>query len=280
MINRIIGTAVGISTYQQQFAALIHRFKFNDGSEFLASWGFEASSQFVAILSEYASTLVIPDVETEADRRFQANEGILSKGELEAPGLKSVVSHMTSFKADDGLVLNLVMKKTGEVKIVLVGKEELTSLSGWTLNALQRVGALNKVLARAEDLLNQMPLAVYTCTYDADGVISYTDRREYDIDRYYSLPHLYSVCIVDNQDKRKVVAGFFYKSSLMQDNPRFQSEVFAVASAIPEFPAFDNERYSMITARANVPDGSPVSKEEMQGHLNNQYLMHSSAGSA
>lgn len=282
MTPRLIGTSVGIRTLKGGFEALIHKLKLEDGTELLATWYAEQAAQLVAVLTDYRSSAQItnPETETEAERNFKKNEGRLSSNELELRNKNSVVSHMTWSNSNDNLQLNLNFSSPKFTKSVLIGKDEFHSFCGWTLNSLKLAGFLDQIFERAEAIISQPPMVLYTCIYNQTSEIEFVNYGGYELDQYHSRTNLDLICIADNSGLKKIVGGFFLKSNFSNNNPRYEQALRFALNSVPDFSKFEKSHLSFLNTRVHVPDGDPLSADQMQKLLNDHYLKHTIGGSA
>ncbi|MER1130257.1 hypothetical protein [Pseudomonas aeruginosa] len=280
MTVRLVGTAVGCINYKGQFAALIYNLKFSDGSSLSVSMGEMVCAQLASLFQGYLVEVGGVSESPEAEREFKRNEGVMPRSMLENPSLDTVVSHVVSRILDGGLVLSLIFKNTGDVKTVVIRREDVPSFIGYTFNALQGVGVLDRVMRESAGIMTKPSIMVYDCKFNS-GDIDYNDRRGYNIDEYRLLPYLYGVVIVDNSGAgRKVVAGFFLKSALTSNDPKLREHLADAAKQIVGSDYSVSKELSLLHTNVFVSDGEPLSIEEMQNFLAKLYLEHSVGGVA
>ncbi|NVD74552.1 hypothetical protein D0T25_30145 [Duganella sp. BJB488] len=105
--------------------------------------------------------------------------------------------------------------------------------------------------------------------------------HDFDPALYELLPNLYATCIADNgRSPRKIVAGFFVKTSYHHDDAEFSGALHAAMMTIPALTSFVNTQFSLLPARLEVIGSEPLSEQEMLRTLLSQSLKHSTFGHA
>lgn len=281
MSRKLIGSAVGVTTHKGQFAAIVHRLKFDDGSELLASWGQSSVVQMIALFTHHIAKGEIPEPSDADEELFKKNTPEMTQDDVEAPGLASIVNHMTCSIEEGVFKLNLIFSHDKSIQTIAMDPGTPKLLLGWTANALQDGGFLNRILKLVDDQINAPPLLLYSCAIDAVQDINYKEYRAYDIEMYRAMTSLYCVSVaINGSQSKKIVGGFFFKSSMPDNNPQFQIQTASLFDALPEFSAVDREQVSLFHTRVFVPDGDPLTNEYMLGMITDQYVRYSSAGSA
>ncbi|KPY17032.1 MULTISPECIES: hypothetical protein [Pseudomonas syringae group] len=281
MSRKLIGSAVGLTTHKGQFAAIVHRFKFDDGSELLASWGQSAVAQMIALLTHHANKGELPEPSDADEELFKQNTPEMTRDDVEAPCLASIVSHMTCSIEQGVLNLNLIFRQDNSIQTIAMDPGIPVLILGWTANALQDGGFLDQILKLVDDQVNAPPLLLYSCSIDAVQDINYTEYRAYDIDMYRAMTSLYCVSVaINGPQSKKIVGGFFFKSSMPDNSPQFQIQMTSVFDALPEFSAVDRNQASLLHTRLFVQDGEPLTNEHMLKMITDQYVRYTSAGSA
>ncbi len=99
---------------------------------------------------------------------------------------------------------------------------------------------------------------------------------------YECLPHVYAICIADNgQTPRKIVGGFFVKTSYHHNDTGFHEALLGVMALSPHLNRFgEDRRYSLLPARVPVEAAEPLSEASMVFVLSQQALKHSTFGHA
>lgn len=279
MTLRLISTAVGYNTRKGDFAALVHRLKFEDGSTLLTSWGADAAAQLISALTILISAVDCSE-SAEAEKLFKSREGKLSHQDIEAPGVNSIVSAVRGAVENNKLSLQLVFRKSGITKNFQVGHDDARSLMGYTGNALQQAGVLDQVMMTGSQLLD--PIILFTCKVQGGGVLQHQSFAPVNQERYNFLPFLYLVVIIDNAlpGKPQVVGGFFVKSAYNYQRQEFQALIYQTLSVTPDFNKLPTGSLSFRSARIIVPDDNPLTEQEYLREFSKSYMLHSISGNA
>ena len=121
---------------------------------------------------------------------------------------------------------------------------------------------------------------LFHCVFNAEGSITHY-LNEVDPDLRRRLPHTYAVCLADNSSvPRRVVAGFFAKTTYLHTEDGFAVAMKSVVQALERLQPFQSANISFLPARINVPDGGPLSEDEMLRVLFQQYTKFSAVGTA
>jgi hypothetical protein len=93
------------------------------------------------------------------------------------------------------------------------------------------------------------------------------------------LSNVYAVCIAQRDSTpRKIVGGFFVRTSYNHDDPEFPDALRSAMAAVPAFQKFAPEAHSFLPARVNAP--LDITEEEMLRILLSQKLKFTTGGSA
>lgn len=277
---RVIGLAVGAIKAHGKVAAMINRFKFDDGSELLASWGLHVSADLITLNMSYATEHSIPDCETAAELAFKEHSPELTRDDMNHPPLDSVVSQIVAEDKDGDLHVELFFTKPEKKVNFIIGRDEVPSFIGFTTNMLSYSGILDDVTAVAMQKMPPSSILLYTCEFRANGEIDYTNFAAYDLQHYKALPHLYAVSVADNTAGKKVIGGIFFKSSFTEKEQGFLDVVASVSGTLSSVATVDKKHISFITVRVNAPDNDPLTEKEMLNFLIEQYTSHTVGGSA
>jgi hypothetical protein len=81
------------------------------------------------------------------------------------------------------------------------------------------------------------------------------------------LPNLYVICLSDNSGStRKIVAGFFVKTSYSHEDPEFLDTTTVVAKSTKELSKLVGAKTSLLHARLDVVGSEPpLSEDENSG---------------
>lgn len=123
-------------------------------------------------------------------------------------------------------------------------------------------------------------IPIFHCVFNGhESITSFT--REFDENMYRALPNLYAICLSDNSSAaRKIVAGFFIKTSYTHQDPEFLDAITAVAKSTKELSKFMEVKSSFLPARLGPTDSEPLSELEMLKIMSEQSLKFSAAGNA
>lgn len=93
------------------------------------------------------------------------------------------------------------------------------------------------------------------------------------------LPNTYAVCIATRDKKpRKIVGGFFVRTTHTHDGPGFSDALAGAMAAVPAFKEFAPELHSFLPARVQAP--LDVTEAEMLKVLLSQKLKFTTGGNA
>jgi len=124
-----------------------------------------------------------------------------------------------------------------------------------------------------------LTIPLFHCIFN-NGSITHYDRK-YDAKLYTSLPNLYAVCIANkNSGMRRVVGGFFVKTSYSHNDEGFIDAIAAAAQSATELLPLLNGNTSFLPARLNAPLDPPLTEQEMLDVMLEQYVKFSTHGTA
>jgi hypothetical protein len=278
---RLTSTAVGCTTFKGDFAALIHKLRFDNGDTVLTSWSIDACARLIAVLSQHLNPLDSIAINTAAEDLFQSKEGRLTQAEVEMPGLDSVVGEILGVSVGRELHVTLRFTNSGDAKVIVLGLDEARCLMGYSGNTLQHAGVLEKVVVASHHYVQ--PITLFTCSFSSGGEkIHHTRNEDIDPNHYNLLPNLYSVTVVDNSNpaKKQVVGGFLLKTIDTSGQPGFQNSVLEIMSSTPGFITLEKSKISYVTVRMGVSDGGQMTEKEMLHHFIEQYTTYSVTGNA
>lgn len=97
---------------------------------------------------------------------------------------------------------------------------------------------------------------------------------------YDSLENLYAVCIaVKSSNERRILAGFFIKTSFSHLDQEFLEHLELVVREIPELKKFLSSNASFLPAKIGI-SGPPPTESEMLDIIIKQYTKLSTAGNS
>ncbi len=126
-----------------------------------------------------------------------------------------------------------------------------------------------------------LTIPIYHCIFNQGSITHYL--HEIDPDLLAQLPNLYAVCVATKvSGRRNVVAGFFVKTSYTHQDREFGDACRGAIAFMNEInPLLDSE-FSLLPARVSIggADTSPLSEDEMNAYIFQQYFKFQEVGQA
>jgi len=123
-------------------------------------------------------------------------------------------------------------------------------------------------------------IPVFECIFHgSESIESFI--REFDKALYEALPNLYVICVAQTHGRvKKIVAGFFIKTSYTHHDKEFLSVMTAALNSSEKLHRFVGEHTSFLPARLGISGTSPLSEQEMLKIMMTQYVKYAADGSA
>mgnify|MGYP001572801275 CR=1 FL=1 len=117
-------------------------------------------------------------------------------------------------------------------------------------------------------------IPILHCVFNNGSITHYN--RDYDTALYESLPNLYAVCVATRPHggHRKVLGGFFIKTSYDHSNTEFHEACKAALQTMNEIKELIGDEFSLLPARINISADKTLSEDELVSLLFQQYFKH------
>jgi len=122
-------------------------------------------------------------------------------------------------------------------------------------------------------------IPIFHCVFNVrESITSYM--RSFDKKMYQELDNFYLICISLNDGaKKEVVAGIAVKTSYKHDEPGFLDAIHGLLLSTQVLEKYAAKNISFLPAKI-IFEGLPPSENELLELMQEQYLKHSTGGSA